>query len=133
MHRSLTRMFGMLALLALTGYGCADQSMPFETIAAPTVRVGGPFLSVSPVERTVHVLERDTPLARDIVVSRVITQRGGVINVPGAGLRVTIPTGALQRPTRISVRALAGSAVAYTFEPHGTQFDRVVIAEQLLR
>ena len=131
MNRSL-RLIVLLASLALTGSACADYATPFETISAPTVKVGGPFLSVSPVQETVRVLERSTPLAADLVTSKVIGSGGGTIELPEAGLRLTVPAGALAQPTEISVRAHAGTLVAYSFEPHGTRFDRVVTADQSL-
>jgi hypothetical protein len=132
MNRSLLRLFGLVAALALAGAGCADQTTPFESVSGPSVRVGGPFLSLSPVEQTVQVLERSEPLQEDVVTSRVIGSFGGVVVVPEAGLRLTVPAGALRRPTEISVRAHAGSLVAYSFEPHGTHFERVVTADQSL-
>jgi hypothetical protein len=132
MNGSLLRIVGLVATLALAGAGCADQTTPFESISGPSVRVGGPFLSLSPVEQTVHVLERSEPLQEDVVTSRVIGASGGIIVVPEAGLRLTVPAGALRHATEISVRAHAGSLVAYSFEPHGTQFERVVTADQSL-
>lgn len=131
MNRSL-RLLSLLTVLVLAGSACADGTTPFESVSGPSVRVGGPFLSLSPVEQTVHVLERSTPLAEDLVASRVIGVAGGVIEFPEAGLRLTVPAGALHSPTEISVRAHAGSMVAYSFEPHGTQFARVVTADQSL-
>lgn len=130
MIRSSLRLLALVAAVATVSGACADLSAPLEAVAAPEVRVGGPFLSLSSTEHTVRVLERDVPLAEDVVVSRVVGPGGGVISIPEAGLRLTIPGKALQSPTRISVRAHAGSMVAYSFEPHGTRFDRVVTADQ---
>lgn len=132
MPRSLTRRFALVVLLATAGYACAEQATPFESISAPAVRVGSPFLSISPIRRTVRVLERSVPLAQDMVVAKVIGAAGGAIELPGAGLELTIPAGAVAVPTEISVRAHAGSLVAYSFEPHGTRFSRVVSARQSL-
>ena len=132
MKRMQTRLFALLALLAVAGYGCADQTTPFEADSAPSVRVGGPFLSLSPITQTVQVLERSEPLPQAVVASKVIGSEGGVIELPEAGLTLRIPSGALPAATRISVSAHAGPLVAYTFEPHGTRFARVVTAEQSL-
>lgn len=131
MTRSFLRLFALLAAIVTVG-ACADGSAPFEAIAAPDVRVGGPFLSLSPTQHTVSVLEREVALAEDVVVTRVIGVDGGVIEVPEAGLRLSVPRNALHAPTPISVRAHAGTLVAYTFEPHGTQFAQVVSADQSL-
>lgn len=132
MNRILLRSFALVAALALPVSACAERATPFESISGPAIRVGGPFLSLSPVEQTVQVLERLVPLAEDVVTTRAIGPAGGVIDLPEAGLRVTVPAGALQEPTEISVRAHAGRLVAYSFEPHGTRFRRVVTAEQSL-
>jgi ZU5 domain len=132
MKRSQIRLFSLVAFLAVAGSGCADQTTPFESIAAPNVRVGGPFLSLSPITQTVQVLERTEPLEAAAVATKVIGSDGGVIELREAGLTLTIPSGALAAPTQISVRAEAGPHVAYTFQPHGTRFSRVVTAEQSL-
>lgn len=132
MNRSVLRRFALLAGLIVAGAACSDQVAPLDSPLTPTVEVGGPYLSLSPAETTVQVLERSTPLAEDIVVSRVIGATGGVVEVPEAGLSLHVPAGALSQPTEISVRAHAGSLVAYSFEPHGTQFAEVLSARQSL-
>ncbi|HEY4305367.1 MAG TPA: hypothetical protein VGM82_12905 [Gemmatimonadaceae bacterium] len=68
-------------------------------------------------------LLRTTPLANEIVVTKVIPQNGGVIDVPGADFRLEVPKGAFRGPSMtFTVHAIAGSAVAYDFEPHGSEF-----------
>jgi hypothetical protein len=69
-------------------------------------------------------------LAAPISVSKNIGPLGGVITVPGAGLTVTVPPLALTKSTKITVTALAGSAVAYEFEPHGLTFVAPLVAIQ---
>jgi hypothetical protein len=76
------------------------------------------------------VLTRDEPLTSDEVVSRYIGPWGGTIRLPRAGLTVTVPRGALDRYTRITVKAPAGDLMAYEFLPHGTQFERPVTVAQ---
>jgi hypothetical protein len=78
----------------------------------------------------VTTLQRSTPLAAPITVSKNIGVLGGVISIPGAGLTVTIPPLALTNTTTISVTALAGSAVAYEFAPHGLTFVAPLVAVQ---
>ena len=70
----------------------------------------------------VTVLTRDTPLATSLSASATIGVLGGTIELPGAGLTVTVPAFAVTTPTTITVTAVAGSQVAYEFEPHGLQF-----------
>ena len=132
MNRSLVRLFGLIGVLALGASACTDAGSPLQAVSALDVQEGGPYLSLSPVRETVRVLERSVPLAEAVVVSRVIDSSGGVIEVPAAGLQLTIPAQALQRPTEITVRAHEGRLVAYSFEPHGTRFARVVTADQSL-
>lgn len=132
MNRSLLHLFSILGTLALVTSACADGGGPLDVQTGPDVRVGGPFLSLSPAEETVRVLERTVPLPADLVVSKVIGSAGGVVEIPAAGIRLTIPARALEQPTDISVRAHAGTLVAYSFEPHGTRFARVVTADQSL-
>jgi hypothetical protein len=76
------------------------------------------------------ILVREDPLTSDEVVTQTVGPWGGVIRLPRAGLTVTIPRGALDRYTRITVKAPAGDLMAYEFLPHGLQFDRPVIAMQ---
>ena len=76
------------------------------------------------------VLTREEPLDRDEVVSQWIGRWGGVIRLPRAGLTVTVPPGALDGWTRITVRAPAGDLYGYEFSPHGLQFERPVTLTQ---
>jgi hypothetical protein len=76
------------------------------------------------------VLTREDPLTRDEVVSETIGRWGGTIRLPRAGLTVTVPPGALDGPTRITVRAPAGDLLGYEFAPHGLEFNRPVILTQ---
>jgi hypothetical protein len=80
----------------------------------------------------VTVLRRTVPLAEDEVVSKVIGPWGGVIYLRRAGLTVTVPWGALDSYTRITVTAPAGNLVGYHFAPHGLEFDRSVTVSQSL-
>jgi len=62
------------------------------------------------------------PLSTPTSASATIGLWGGRIALPDAGLMIVVPAFALQSPTTITVTAVAGSQVAYEFEPHGTQF-----------
>ena len=119
-----------VVLLGLSGSaaaGCAgDATGPAP--GAPRVT-----LSVAGSATVVSVVTRNTPLAADVTAGAWIGRRGGTIDVPGAGLRVVVPGGAVPRSTYISVRALAGSLVSYEFGPHGTQFAQPLTITQDLR
>ena len=70
-------------------------------------------------------LKRTTPLATDLTASALIGEKGGLVAIPAAGLRLEVPSGAIRgTPVRVTVRALAGSLVAYEFGPHGQRFKR---------
>jgi len=68
----------------------------------------------------VDVLEWDHP-ALQKSESKVIGPHGGTLAIPG-GARLVVPQGALSENVTISVTRLAGSIVAYEFEPHGLRF-----------
>lgn len=77
-----------------------------------------------------NALVRNAPLADDITASQNIGPAGGELEIPGAGLRVTVPAGALSRTTTITATALAGDMVAYEFGPHGTRFALPLVLTQ---
>ena len=78
------------------------------------------------------VLKRTTPLDHAVSASVTVDGKGGVLNLPEAGLHVVIPRNALPNsgPVTITVTAVAGDAVAYEFEPHGIVFAEPLAATQ---
>lgn len=71
---------------------------------------------------TVSPLTRNAALGSPITVSKTIGVLGGTLSIPQAGVTIVVPPLAVSSPTTFSVTALAGSNVAYEFEPHGTRF-----------
>ena len=67
MIRSLRRFAVLLGILAV-GAACSDQLAPLDSPLTPTVELGGPYLSLSPAESTVQVLE----YARRMNVAKVV-------------------------------------------------------------
>lgn len=69
-------------------------------------------------------LTRDNAVSAGVVRSFTFTQKGGTIDLrKETGLRIDVPEGAIPGSTlTITVTALAGNAVAYDFQPHGTVF-----------
>jgi hypothetical protein len=117
---------GMVALGA-----CADvPTAPQDSVPSASL-LGLPLLSSGAVEA--HVVRRTTPLAADEVVTKVIGRAGGTIQLPRAGLTLTVPRGAVLHNTTFTVTAPAGDLVGYEFEPHGTDFLRKLKATQRLR
>jgi hypothetical protein len=82
--------------------------------------------------KTVHAINRTTPLTAPISYSKKIGVLGGTIVVPGTGLTIVVPPLAVASNTTFTVTALAGSAVAYDFGPHG-RFLLPLVMTQALR
>lgn len=81
---------------------------------------------------TVSGLSRIVPAAA-ITRSETFDQDGGTLDIPELGFTLTVPRNALPSATlTISVTSLAGSVVAYDFEPHGTVFRKPLVFTQKL-
>ncbi len=113
-----------LALLSACGTDSTETTAPLQPASAEHSLLDG-LTRVRPLNRLV-------PLDHEIVVSATIGAAGGRLSIPETGFELTVPPGAVARHTRFSVRALAGTAVAYEFEPHGTTFRRPLVANQSL-
>jgi hypothetical protein len=83
-------------------------------------------LLVAPVQRA-------TPLASDVSWSFSAGPGGATSTNSSVGLTIAIPSGALSSTQTITVTALAGSPVAYKFEPHGLVFAKKAYLTQDLR
>jgi ZU5 domain len=122
--------FGALALAS-----CAnDQPTAVQRTApvasgAPSASLLGSLTSLL----SVNGLQRTTPLAAPITVSKVIGSAGGTLSIPEAGVVVTVPQGALAQNTTITMTARAGSLVAYDFAPHGITFAKPLVFSQQLK
>ena len=107
---------GFLSIFLLAG--CAtDVTAP----AAPKAMPSAPspaLLGLLPVRG----VTRATALPNDIKVTQVIGKKGGTISIPEAGLTVVVPPNAVSSNVTFTATALAGRAVAYDFQPHGTKF-----------
>lgn len=101
--------------------GCSD-SRTTSAVAGPGP-VGPAANSVTGTLGTVTGMlippvTRNTPLASDVVWSFTAGPDGAVSINRAVGLAINIPSGALSSTQTITVTALAGSPVAYGFEPH---------------
>ena len=105
-----------------------------DPITEPVAELAAPALPAA----VVPGLTRDVPLAADVVFSFEVQNGGsgaGVV-VPGTGLRIDVPNGALPKGTKsmvITVTARAGDMVAYDFQPHGTRFAKPITLTQNVR
>lgn len=126
-----------LAVVALLAACSADPNAIATT--APTMQspVAAQALQIGPLPigtlTSMRPLTRRAPLRNDLTASAYIGPAGGTLRLPQAGFTLTVPAGAVASRTAFSVTALAGSDVAYEFEPHGTVFLRPLSAEQELR
>jgi hypothetical protein len=123
--RSLVRLGGLSALLGIAACSADSTVSPKATVGGSTAELS---LLAAPVE--VKVLQRKQALATAQSASVTVGFLGGVLQLPGAGLRIVIPAGAVNRTTTITATAVAGSAVAYEFQPHGIQFNVPLVAIQ---
>jgi len=106
------------AALAAATAGCSGDAATAPTGVEPALRkeIVNPAVYAS-------VLVRTRPILFLQKTSAMIGPDGGSLSLPGAGLKVVVPAGAVARTTRISVSAYPGLLVAYGFEPHGVRFQ----------
>ena len=136
MKGKFIRLWSVLAATAAFSYGCGEGAAPVGPAEQPAGSLLGTLTgTVLETAVPVNVLQRTSPLARDISVSAEIGKSGGTIEIREAGLKFVVPSNALVPPSRqktvtITVTALKGDEVAYTFQPHGLQFREPVRIEQ---
>lgn len=132
------RAFGLVAAALLSaGVGCSDATSPTASSMNSVQAVPQNLLGLDGLLGTVTGLlippvTRNTPLADDVVWTFTAGPAGAVSSNSAVGLTIVIPAYALSSTQTITVRALKGSAVAYSFEPHLT-FARTVSLTQNLR
>ena len=125
------RRLAALALGALTLASCGVESPTLPQLQqsppeAPSSSLLGGLTSLIGI----NGLQRTTPLAAPITVTKAIGPEGGTLAIPQAGVTVTVPRGALTATTTITMTARAGSLVAYDFAPHGVVFARPLVFSQ---
>jgi hypothetical protein len=111
----------------------APAARPTPPIVAPSADLLGSVTSTLGSLVSVDGLQRNTPLASPITVTKTIGSAGGTLAIPEAGVTVVVPQGALAAPTVITMTARAGSLIAYDFAPHGITFAKPLTFTQQLR
>jgi hypothetical protein len=135
----MTGTFRRLAALALgvvtlaSCAGDAPTSAPRLQSSGPATSLTGTLLGLTSSLLAVDGLQRTTPLAAPITVSKAIGSAGGTLSIPAAGVTVVVPRGALAKTTTITMTARAGSLVAYDFAPHGITFAKPLQFKQQLK
>jgi phage-related minor tail protein len=128
--RAVTALCLSVALLVA---GCAEGASPTapkQVDGGNTSLLGGLLGGVTSL--LIAPVQRSAPLAQDVSWSFTVGSAGGSSSNAASGLTISVPRYAVSRSTTITVTALAGSAVAYRFEPHGLEFNRDVTLTQNL-
>ena len=128
--RRLTAMAAGLAILA----ACSSEPTrpPVAPAAAPQPTLLGTVAGSLTNLTSLPGLQRTSPLAAAITVTKTIGSAGGTLSIPQAGVTVTVPSGALASNTVITMTARAGYLVAYDFAPHGITFAKPLVFQQQL-
>lgn len=113
------------AALLFGAVGCHDTVTSGDAPRTPRSPSGGLIGGL-----LVSVVQRTLPLQQDYAATATIGSGGGTISIPEAGFRITFPAGAVAAPVTVHATALAGSNVAYEFEPHGITFAREPVISQ---
>lgn len=129
---TFVRSFSVLLAAAIVS-SCTDSAFRSPTDPADAVVTTAAESSLkgrhSNLELSALWWERD--LRGRTQVSKTIDASGGVISMPGTGLTIVFPRGAVSAPIKITVTA-DEKYVAYKMEPSGTKFLKDVIVTQLL-
>jgi hypothetical protein len=136
--KTMIRRVVALAAAIVVVASCSDQAtapLPRVTSgdAPPSADLLGGVTSTVSSLVSMDGLQRTTPLAAPITVTKTIGSAGGTLSIPQAGVTVTVPQGALDKATVITMTARAGSLVAYDFAPHGITFAKPLAFTQQLR
>jgi hypothetical protein len=109
---------------------------------APSSPSPSPALSPAPVRLSkskggageTEKVGRANPLTDTVTVSyKIDPKKNGSFELPGTGLRIDVPAGAVETPITITASAIPGAIIAYQFQPHGLVFKRPLQARQDLR
>lgn len=124
----LTLVTAFIALAGVTACATDNSTSPASsTTTRDSTSIRGDVLQ-NPI--TIVPLQRIDSLPSPQTTSARIGILGGRLSLPGAGLIVVVPPGAVVTPVTITVTAVAGPDVAYEFSPHGLQFLVPVVATQ---
>ncbi len=123
----------LAAAFAIFAVGCGSTDSPAaprEVTPAPSAPSQSLLGTLLGAPQIVSPINRLTPLKAPISIEKKIGVLGGTIIVPGTGLSIVVPPLAVAQNTTFSVTALAGSALAYDFGPHGTKFTLPLVLTQ---
>ncbi|HEV7992676.1 MAG TPA: hypothetical protein VGP25_12680 [Gemmatimonadaceae bacterium] len=138
MKTSIRNLVALAVVVAAVASCTADQPTAPRARAtpqatAPSADLLGSVTGLVGSLVSVDGLQRKTPLAAPITVTKTIGADGGTIAIAEAGVTVTVPRNALAQPTTITMTARAGTLIAYDFAPHGITFAKPLSFTQDLR
>jgi hypothetical protein len=123
----------LVAAFAILAVGCGvtdNPAAPREVTQAPSAPSQNLLGTLLGAPQMVSPINRNTPLKAPVSIEKKIGVLGGTIVVPNTGLVIVVPPLAVIQNTTFSVTALAGSALAYDFGPHGTKFTVPLVLTQ---
>ena len=127
----LAATFGVV--LAGLGTACADAPSAPVASAQPEL----PQVRLSKTRGgsgETRGVARVRPLAAPVAVTFTVDpSRASRVTLPGAGLEIHVPRGAVAEPVEITATALPGEYIAYDFQPHGLVFRQPLQMRQDLR
>lgn len=118
-----------LALGACSDRGVTQPTAELERGGEQSALLGGLLGGVK--QLLFAPLQRNTPLAQDVSWKFTVGPAGGSSSNSSVGLTIVIPPNAVSSPKTITVTALAGSPVAYRFEPHITFNKKIYLTQNL--
>jgi hypothetical protein len=129
---TFARSFSVL-LAAVVLSSCTDSSFrsPTDPVDAAQTTAAESSLKGHNTNIELSALWWQKNLKGGTQVSKTIDASGGVISMPGTGLTIVFPQGAVSAPIKITVTA-DEKYVAYKMEPSGTTFLKDVTVTQLL-
>jgi hypothetical protein len=133
--RSAGAVIGCAVAAVLAISACSDVTAPPAPVASGQSAnlLGGLLGGLGLTQQTVAPITRNTPLANDVSWTFTVGSGGATSSNSSVGLTINVPSGAVSAPTTITVTALKGAAVAYSFAPHGLQFGKRVTLTQKLQ
>ncbi len=119
MRRQIGRTFGTMVAFGVLLAGCSDRAAPTHPLTTES------FFAEAP-RPGFDVMKRTIALRSAISVTETVGPAGATITLPGAGLALHFPPGALDIELEVTLTAHAGRDVAFEFQPHGIRFARPV-------
>ena len=111
MRAQWVRVSGVALILSITIAGCGgDRATGVQPVSAAVKQ-----MKMQALPDTVTVATRLVPLEQELSASAVIGPEGGTLQLPEAGLRVTVPKNAVGTDVTFTVKALPGAMLAYEF------------------